>query len=221
MGKLIVLEGTDGSGKSTQLALLCKRLETTGRDYRQLIFPRYAEPSSTLLRMYLAGEFGDNPEDVNAFAASTFYAVDRFASYKKDWGNYYQSGGLLLADRYTTSNAVHQGSKVKPEEREDFFQWLYDFEFRLMELPRPDLVIYLNMPTEQALELLHQRQAKTGGSGDIHERDAVYLKKCGETALAAARYYGWAEIGCAAGGDIREALDIHDEIYSLVCGILN
>ena len=107
MGKLIVIEGTDGSGKSTQFRLLTERLAGEGREFRQLVFPQYAEPSSALIRMYLAGEFGTNPSDVNAYAASTFFAVDRYASYKKVWGKWYEDGGLVVSDRYTTSNAVH------------------------------------------------------------------------------------------------------------------
>ena len=127
MGKLIVFEGTDGSGKATQTELLCRTLTEQGVPFRRLSFPRYSEESSALIRLYLGGAFGSHPDDVNAYAASTFYAVDRYASYKKVWGEWYERGGLVLADRYTTSNAIHQASKVPQEEREDFFRWLYDF----------------------------------------------------------------------------------------------
>ncbi len=126
-GKLIVLEGTDGSGKSTQFARLCQRMEAEGQPFHRLVFPRYQEPSSMLLRMYLQGEFGSHPSDVNAYAASTFYAVDRYAAWKQDWGKLYRSGGIILADRYTTSNAVHQGGKLAGEEQAAFFSWLADF----------------------------------------------------------------------------------------------
>jgi thymidylate kinase len=143
MGKLIVFEGIDGSGKSTQFQMICARLESEGRAFQKLSFPQYSEPSSALIRMYLAGEFGKNPDDVNAYAASTFYAVDRYASFRKVWGAYYSSGGLILTDRYTTSNAVHQASKVSDHMRKDFFRWLYEFEFDLMGLPAPDDVFYL------------------------------------------------------------------------------
>ncbi|MFR6377022.1 MAG: dTMP kinase [Oscillospiraceae bacterium] len=150
MGKLIVFEGTDGTGKSTQFALLTKRLQNENVSFRRLQFPQYLEPSSALIRMYLNGEFGENPNDVNAYAASTFYAVDRFASYQRVWKNDYASGGLILSDRYTTSNAVHQGGKLEGKAREEFFSWLYDLEFNRMGLPKPDLVLWLDMPVEIA-----------------------------------------------------------------------
>ena len=144
MGKLIVFEGTDGTGKSTQFALLTKRLQNENVSFRRLQFPQYLEPSSALIRMYLNGEVGENPNDVNAYAASTFYAVDRFASYQRVWKNDYASGGLILSDRYTTSNAVHQGGKLEGKAREEFFSWLYDLEFNRMGLPKPDLVLWLD-----------------------------------------------------------------------------
>ena len=141
MGKLIVFEGTDGSGKATQSALLCQELEKRGIAFRKLEFPRYQEESSALIRLYLGGAFGSAPDDVNAYAASTFYSVDRYASYKQDWGGFYESGGLLIADRYTTSNAVHQTSKLPPEKRDAFLDWLFDFEYHLLgrrlPIPRP------------------------------------------------------------------------------------
>ena len=139
MGKLIVIEGTDGSGKSTQFRLLTERLTQEQVAFQKLVFPQYAEPSSALIRMYLSGEFGSRPSDVGAYAASAFYAVDRYASYKKVWGDWYEKGGLVVSDRYTTSNAVHQSSKEPPEKREDFLHWLYDFEYNKLGLPRPDL----------------------------------------------------------------------------------
>ena len=137
MGKLIVIEGTDGSGKSTQFALMSQRLNEEGREFRHIVFPRYSEPSSALIRMYLGGEFGTKPTDVNAYAASAFYAVDRFASYKQDWGQWYEDGGLILSDRYTTSNAVHQTSKVPEAEQPEFLKWLYEFEYDKLQLPAP------------------------------------------------------------------------------------
>ena len=156
-GKLIVFEGTDGSGKSTQFQKLCQRVTQTGREFQKLVFPQYSEPSSALIRMYLNGEFGPRPEDVNPYAASAFYAVDRYASYKKVWGTYYERGGLILTDRYTTSNAVHQTVKCPPQERGEFLRWLDDFEHTKLGLPRPDLVLYLDMPTDQAVALLRRR----------------------------------------------------------------
>ena len=146
MGKLIVFEGTDGSGKATQSALLCQELEKRGIAFRKLEFPRYQEESSALIRLYLGGAFGSAPDDVNADAASTFYSVDRYASYKQDWGGFYESGGLLIADRYTTSNAVHQTGKLPPEKRDAFLDWLFDFEYHLLGLPEPTRVLSLDMP---------------------------------------------------------------------------
>ena len=162
-GKLIVFEGTDGSGKSTQFQKLCQRVTQTGREFQKLVFPQYSEPSSALIRMYLNGEFGPRPEDVNPYAASAFYAVDRYASYKKVWGTYYERGGLILTDRYTTSNAVHQTVKCPPQERGEFLRWLDDFEHTKLGLPRPDLVLYLDMPTDQAVALLRRRGHPRGG----------------------------------------------------------
>ena len=161
MGKLIVFEGTDGSGKSTQFSLLTRRLEARGVDFRTMVFPQYTEPSSALIRMYLGGEFGARPSDVNAYTASTFYAVDRFAAFRKVWGEYYRNGGLMLSDRYTTSNAVHQASKEPEQDREKFFAWLYDLEYRHMGLPVPDLVLYLDVPTELTDQMLRRREHDT------------------------------------------------------------
>ena len=183
-GRLIVIEGTDGSGKSTQFARLCRRAEHEGIAFQRLVFPQYQEESSALLRMYLNGEFGRKPGDVNAYAASSFYAVDRYASWKKVWQGYYEAGGLVLADRYTTSNAVHQSSKVPPEERPAFFQWLFDFEYGRLGLPEPDLVLYLDMPTERAVDMLRQRERDTHTQGDIHETDSAYLATCRQAALS-------------------------------------
>lgn len=216
MGKLIVFEGTDGSGKSTQFELLAKRFEAEQIGFQRLRFPQYEEPSSALIRMYLGGAFGDDPEAVNAYAASTFYAVDRYASYQCVWKDYYQGGGLVVSDRYTTSNAVHQGSKVPEGERAEFFRWLYDLEYDRMGLPRPDLVVLLDMPVELSEQLMRKREKSTGTHADIHERDEDYLKKCRDVALHAAKYYGWRTVSCAKDGAIRGVEDIHEEVYAIV-----
>ena len=216
MGKLIVFEGTDGTGKSTQLKMLTKRLQAEHVDFKKLQFPQYLEPSSALIRMYLGGEFGESPDDVNAYAASTFYAVDRYASYKKVWSAYYRQGGLLLSDRYTTSNAVHQGGKVPDAEREAFFSWLYDLEYKRMGLPKPDLVICLDMPIELSEQLMRKREEQTDTKADIHERDEAYLMQCRKTAAQAAKFYGWTVVSCAKDGAIRTPEDIHEEVYGLV-----
>ena len=216
MGKLIVFEGTDGSGKSTQFKRLTERLSAEGYDFRKLVFPQYEEPSSALIRMYLGGEFGDNPKDVNAYAASAFYAVDRYASYKKVWGQWYDRGGLVLSDRYTTSNAVHQASKEPEQTRPEFLRWLYEFEYDKLGLPRPDLTIYLDVPTQFTEKMMRSREAALGTHADIHEKDLSYLATCRETGRQAAAFYGWTVIQCGRDGQMRSIEDIHQEIYCLV-----
>ena len=213
MGKLIVIEGTDGSGKSTQFKLLTQRLSREGREFRQIVFPQYSEPSSALIRMYLGGEFGQRPGDVNAYAASAFYAVDRYASFKKVWGNYYNGGGLVISDRYTTSNAVHQASKEPPENRQRFLKWLYEFEYDHLGLPRPDLTLYLDVPTDFTEKLLRAREQDTHTQADIHEKDTQYLATCRRMGAFAADYYGWTVISCVRDGKMRSMEDIHEEIY--------
>ena len=220
-GKLIVFEGTDGSGKSTQFRALCQRLDGMGKEYQKLVFPQYSEPSSALIRMYLGGEFGKNPADVNPYAASAFYAVDRYASLKKVWGDWYEGGGLVLTDRYTTSNAVHQAVKCAPADRPAFLRWLDDFEHNKMGLPRPDLVLYLDMPMDKAVELLRSREAATHTQADIHELDTGYLAACRESALQAAQVLGWKTVSCLdEGGALRSIGDIHEEIWPLAAPLL-
>ena len=220
MGKLIVIEGSDGSGKSTQFKLLTRRLREEKTAFHKLQFPQYLEPSSALIRMYLGGEFGEQPEDVNAYAASTFYAVDRYASYVKVWREHYQNGGLILSDRYTTSNAVHQAGKVPPEEREEFFRWLYDFEFGKMGLPKPDLVLYLDMPTEATEQMMRRREAATHTKADIHEQDEAYLRRCRENAAYVVARCGWTRIDCAKDGAPRLINDIHNEVMACVADLI-
>ncbi len=220
MGKLIVIEGTDGSGKSTQFQRLASRLAEEKRDFRRLVFPRYDQPSSALIRMYLGGDFGNNPGNVNAYAASAFYAADRYASYKMDWGQWYHDGGIVLSDRYTTSNAVHQTSKEPPEKRGEFLRWLYEFEYDKLGLPRPDLVLYLDVPTDFTEKLLRHREQDTHTTADIHEQDMTYLATCREMGRAAAAYYGWTVISCVEHGVMRTIEDIHEEIYRHVAACL-
>jgi len=220
MGKLIVIEGTDGSGKSTQFRLLTERLEKEKRKIHKLVFPRYQNESSALIRMYLGGQFGSKPADVNPYAASTFYAVDRYASWNQEWKSIYEAGGLILSDRYTTSNAVHQASKEPEEKRKQFFEWLYDLEFAKMGMPKPDLVIYLDMPIDFTEQLMRGREQATGTTADIHEQDTEYLKTCRRTAAEAAEHYGWTRIQCVKDGKLRKIEDIHEEIYALVSSVL-
>jgi len=219
-GKLIVLEGIDGSGKSTQFKLLTERLRKEELSFRKVVFPRYGESSSALLRSYLSGEFGSAPGDVSAYAASTFFFVDRYASYKTDWGEYYRGGGTVICDRYTTSNAIHQGAKLPRNELCGFLDWLYDFEFRLMELPRPDIVLYMDIDLETSLSQMKRRQENTNTKGDIHETNADYLGACLETGSAAAEQLGWWKIRCLENGSMRTINEIHEEIYSKVSEVL-
>ena len=220
-GKLIVLEGTDGCGKSTQYRRLCRHVEEAGIPSRQLVFPQYQEPSSALIRMYLAGEFGSHPDDVNPYAASSCYAVDRYASLKKVWGTWYEEGGLVLADRYTTSNAIHQGAKCAPEDRPAFLTWLDDYEYVRLGLPRPDLVILLDMPVDRAVSLLRAREEETHTRADIHELDTAYLASCRDCARQAASLLGWTVVSCLNGeGQLRSVEDIHQEIWGLVSPLL-
>lgn len=216
MSKLIVFEGIDGSGKSTQFKMICERLQEESVRFKPLTFPQYQEPSSALIRMYLAGEFGDSPDSVNPYAASAFFAVDRIASYLKKWRFLYRDGVLLLTDRYTTSNALHQGSKLPENKRPDFFKWLYAFEFGHLELPKPDIVLYMDIPVEAALERIRKRASATDCATDIHERDIDYLKECWRCGTQASDYFGWEKISCFSGSTARSEQEIHEEIYNIL-----
>ena len=220
MGKLVVLEGIDGSGKSAQYRRLVSRFEREGIKYHSIVFPRYDQESSALIRMYLGGQFGEKPEDVNAFAASIFYAVDRYASYMTDWKEYYEQGGLVLSDRFTTSNAVHQGAKLGADEQPAFYDWLYDLEYVKLGLPRPDMVIYLDVDVETSMARMKHRQQKTGRDGDIHERDVEYLQHCLDTAHRAAAHYGWRTVDFKKDGVERAVDEKHEEIFSIVKELL-
>lgn len=219
-GKLIVIEGIDGSGKSAHYRRICEHLEADGINYHHIVFPRYDKESSALIRMYLGGEFGTNPADVNAYTSSTFFAVDRFAAYRTDWGKIYDQGGFILSDRYTTSNAVHQGAKLPDGELNDYFDWLYDLEYVKMGLPKPDLVIYLDVDIKTSLSRMRRRQEKTNTTADIHEKDIAYLKNCLRVADRAADYYGWTRIPFMKNGQERSIDEKHEEIYGIIKGAL-
>lgn len=219
-GKLIVFEGTDGSGKATQSRLLCEHLRRDGFELKNIDFPRYGKPSAAMVQEYLDGNLGKRPEDVNAYAASLFFGMDRYASFKQDWGKFYCSGGLVVADRYTTSNAVHQASKLPEGERREYLQWLFHLEYDLLGLPRPDLVLYLDMPTEITERMMRKREADTNTHADIHEQDEAYLRACRENARAIAGECGWTHIPCAAGDIPRTPEEIHAQVYALVRKLL-
>ena len=215
-GKLIVLEGLDGSGKATQAKLLAAHLKGQGFSVREITFPNYESDSSALVKMYLAGQFGQHPDDVNAYAASSFYAVDRYASYKKDWGNFYENGGIIIADRYTTSNAVHQCSKLPPEQWESFLGWLFDFEFHLLGLPAPDEVIYLQVDPAVSQKLMTGRYRGDESKKDIHEGNLAYLQRSREAAEYCSQALGWKEIRCCHQGAMRSIASIQEEIENLL-----
>lgn len=216
MGKLIVLEGLDGSGKSTQLELLEKAFQNKSISFETVSFPAYDLPSCAPVKMYLGGEFGSAPDDVNAYAASILYAVDRFASYKKDWEKSYKNNGVILAGRYVTSNAIHQTSKLSKEQWDEYLDWLYDLEYKKVGIPKPDLVIYLNVPVEESQKLLSGRYSGDEDKKDIHEKDTEYLNRCRVAAKFVAEKSGWQIVECFENGKMRSKEDISAEILGLV-----
>lgn len=217
---LVVIEGVDGSGKQTQAQLLYERISANNR-VRRLTFPNYESDTSALVKMYLGGQFGSKPECVNAYAASSFYAVDRIGGFLKDWGEAYKKGDFILCDRYTTSNAVHQAGKLSGEERDIYLDWLFDYEYRLLGLPKPDLVLFLNVPPSVSCELMRDRSNKITGDSekDIHEKNADYINAAYDNALYVAKKCGWTVIDCVKNGKLRSKEDISDEIYDLVMNI--
>ena len=217
MGKLFVIDGTDGSGKQTQFNKLQEKLKEEGIDYKVVSFPNYESPSSSLVKMYLSGEFGKNAKEISPYIASTFYAADRYATFQTGYKEYYEKGGIILADRYTTANMVHQAGKIKDkEERKKFLNWLWDFEFNLYGLPIPSEVFFLNMPVEKSLELMANRENKFTHEAkkDIHESDKNHLIDAYSAACDVAKEYNWYEIKCVKDNKIRTIEDIHEEIYN-------
>ena len=215
---LIVIEGVDGSGKQTQTQMLYERLLCGGTNVKKIQFPDYGSDTSALVKLYLGGAFGEKGGEVNPYVASSFYAVDRIGSYLMNWRNDYENGTLILADRYTTSNAVHQAGKLAKHERDAYLDWLFDYEYRLMSLPVPDMVIFLDMPVEYGRRLIAERENKITGQKekDIHERDSAHMVTAYENAKCVAKKYGWQVISCVDGGEIRTVDSINDEIYKLI-----
>ncbi len=216
-GKLIVIEAGDGCGKQTQTQLLYEALKKSGRAACKISFPDYESDGSALVKMYLRGDFGKEVDAVNAYAASTFFAVDRYASYKMKWSAAYLSGATIIADRYTTSNMVHQLVKIDAAaEREVFLNWLEDMEYEKLGLPRPDGIIFLDVPPKFSDALLLKR-GSSSGSDDIHEADLAYLHRCYEAYRFLAKKYGWQRIDCISeNGHLRSIEDIHTELRALV-----
>ena len=217
MGKFIAIDGLDGSGKGTQSEKLIEKLKSEGKRVRVLSFPMYENDSSLFVRMYLEGKLGDKPSDTNAYAASMFFANDRYISYVTDWKkDILDPDTYVVANRYTTANAVHQLSKLPENEWEDFLKWLWDFEFFKLGLPEPDLVLYLELPPKLSLSLVKNRSKETGQKMDIHEKDTAYMDKCYEAALYSCERLGWKRIKCYKGDTIRTREDIFEEIYKEV-----
>ncbi len=218
--RLIVIEGLDGSGKSTQVAALRERLAGLGVPFRQIKLPDYDDPSSTLVRMYLDGAFGKDPSDVNVYAASSFYAVDRYASFARHWRADYLSGKLILADRYTTSNAVHQTVKLPKAEWDAYLSWLADYEYGKLGLPKPDAVVFLDMPVQVSQTLLSARYHGAEEKKDVHEANVAYLHACREAGLYAAKKLGWSVLSCAENGAPLPITDIADRVFGIVSEVL-
>jgi dTMP kinase len=217
MGKFIVIDGLDGSGKGTQTDILVEKLKSEGKRVRTLSFPVYENDSSMFVRMYLDGKFGKNPSDTNAFAASMFFACDRYISFKTDWlKDIEDPDTYVIANRYTSANAVHQLSKLPREEWDEFLKWLWDFEFSRLCLPVPDATIYLELPPALSLSLVRSRSAETGRKMDIHELDTSYMEKCYDAALFSCKALGWKQIKCYEGDKIRTIDDISKQIYDEV-----
>lgn len=221
--KLIVFDGVDSSGKETQTDFLIKRLKEDGLNVLKLSFPIYSSDSSALVKMYLNGDFGNKPSDVSSYVSSTFYTVDRFASFKTDWENFYNTSGVIICDRYTTSNMVHQASKIEDiKEKDKFLDWLYDFEYIKFGLPVPDCVFFLDMPPEYGAKLMKNRKNKINNEDkkDIHESNIDYLIDSYKNAKYVANKFDWKTVNCIKDSKVRLPLDISNEIYDYVIKIL-
>ncbi len=216
MGKLIVIEGLDGSGKATQAKLLYNALKNKGENIVQVTFPNYESNSSALVKMYLSGEFGTNVNDVNAYASSLFFGVDRYASFKTQWSTHYNDGGIVVCDRYTTSNAVHQCCKTPKEKWDEFLNWLFETEYEKIAIPKPDIVIYLDVEPSISQNLMTQRYKGSESKKDIHEKDVGYLNDSREVANYCANKYNWLIIKCTKDGKMRSIEDIHQEILTKI-----
>lgn len=216
MSKLIVIEGLDGSGKSTQLELLISALEKDGKRVRKIKLPDYKSPSSTLVKMYLGGEFGKDPNAVNAYAAGAFYAVDRYASFTLDWKTDYESDKIIVADRYATSNSIYQTEKIAEADWDSYLDWSADFEYNKLGIPKPDAVIYLDMPVDISQKLMTGRYGGNESKKDVHEADVAFLEKCRKSALYAASRQGWHIVECSNGKEPYSIEKIHNEIMKIV-----
>ena len=219
-GKLIAVEGLDGSGKDTQVRALHAALTARGHRVMAVSFPNYGSDAARLLDDYLHGGFGNDPTDVNPYAASTFFAIDRFASYHRDWRAHYESGGLVLADRYTTSNAIHQCAKLPQQEWDGFLEWLFQYEYQLLGLPAPELVIYLRVDPQISQALMSGRYHGDEQKKDIHERNLPYLERCRLAADYCTAHLHWHPVECVRDGAMRSIEDIAAEVLSAAGAVL-
>ena len=220
MAKLIILEGLDGSGKSTQTALAQTALKQMGLRFRTIKLPDYESPSSSLVQMYLSGAFGKDPQSVNAYAAGAFYAVDRYASYHLDWQADYRQDDVILADRYATSNAIYQMVKLKQSAWDVYLDWSSDFEYKKLGIPVPDAVIFLDVPPDVSQKLMSRRYEGDESKKDVHERNVAYLNACRKAALYTAKKQGWFVVNCTENGQMRPPQAIHEEIMLHIESVL-
>lgn len=220
MGKLIVIEGLDGSGKSTQTELIQNYLKNENVNFRKIKLPDYDSPSSTLVKMYLSGDFGKDADNVNAFAASAFYAVDRYASYNLDWKKDYENGTLIVADRYATSNSIYQMEKINKNEWDSYLAWGADFEYEKLGIPKPNLVIFLDMPVDISQRLMSERYGGDESEKDVHENNVAFLENCRNAALYAAEKEDWKIIKCSDGNEPYSVEFIHNEIIKYIKEVL-
>lgn len=214
-GKLIVVEGLDGSGKGTQTKKLFETLQAEGKNVRRISFPSYGTQAASLLESYLHGEFGNDPNAVNAYAASTFFAIDRYVSFHQGWKQFYEDGGIIIADRYTTSNAIHQCAKLPQAEWDEFLDWLFKYEYQQMGIPVPDAVIYLRVDPEISQELLSGRYDGDEGKKDIHESNLGYLKSCRQAADYCTAHLNWTTVECVQNDQLRTIEDIAAEVLEI------
>ena len=223
MGKLIVIEGTDASGKQTQADLLYEYYKKENPKTLKLSFPDYESPSSALVKMYLNGDFGKSADSVSPQIASIFYAADRYASYKIKWGQAVKDkDSIIICDRFVSSNMIHQAAKIDDfTEKEEYLKWVYNLEYEIFGLPQPTATIFLNMPPKHAQMLMSERKNKitNGDSLDIHEQDLAYLEKCYHNAVFVAKKYCWQEIFCTENDTIKPIHQIHHEIIETLKGL--
>lgn len=215
-GKLLVIEGLDGSGKATQTELLYETLKKMEKDVCRISFPNYDEPSSALVKMFLNSEFGPSHESVNIYAVSSFFAVDRYASYIRFWKDIYDNGGIIVADRYTTSNIIYQLGRLKKENWDSYIDWIYDYEYDKLGLPSPDLVLYLDMPVEVSQRFIEKRYAGNENLKDIYERDVKFLEACRGSAIYATKKLNWQRVECCCKDKPKSISEIQNQILKTV-----